>query len=182
MENKLNSLSLIGSIWGEIQLIEPFPFIVDKGADNLDLLMFDLYGERELFKTVLNKPLTDIANMIVLLNTDKWNRMVAIELEKFPIGGGVTRRLTETITDNETRSSNKDNLNKVSAANDLELIVNDGSNSIENDVIDNTKTRTLTDGNYSVNTAYNDLLLMSKNNIINTTLKDVATYLTLSIY
>lgn len=182
MENKLNSLSLIGSIWGEIQLIEPFPFIVDKGADNLDLLMFDLYGERELFKTVLNKPLTDIANMIVLLNKDKWNRMVAIELEKFPIGGGVTRRLTETITDNETRSSNKDNLNKVSAANDLELIVNDGSNSIENDVIDNTKTRTLTDGNYSVNTAYNDLLLMSKNNIINTTLKDVATYLTLSIY
>lgn len=182
MENKLNSLSLVGSIWGEIAIVEMFPFIVDKGADNLDLLLYDLYGERELFKTVLNKPLADIAKMIVILNKDKWDRMIAIELEKFPIGGGVTRRLTETVTDNETRSSNKDNLNKVSAANDLELIVNDGSNSIENDVIDNTKTRTLTDGNYSVNTAYNDLLLMSKNNIINTTLKDVATYLTLSIY
>lgn len=181
MDN-LNSLSLVGSVWGEIELIEPFPFIVDKGADNLDLLMFDLYGERELFKTVLNKPLADVAKMIVMINGEKWRRLVAIELEKFPIGGGVTRRLTETVTDNETRSSNKDNLNKVSAANDLELIVNDGSNSIENDVIDNTKTRTLTDGNYSVNTAYNDLLLMSKNNIINTTLKDVATYLTLSIY
>lgn len=182
MENKLNSLSLVGSIWGEIAIVEMFPFIVDKGADNLDLLMFDLYGERELFASVKNKTLPQIAKMIVVLNRDKWNRLVAIEAEKFPIGGGVTRRLTETVTDNETRSSNKDNLNKVSAANDLELIVNDGSNSIENDVIDNTKTRTLTDGNYSVNTAYNDLLLMSKNNIINTTLKDVANYLTLSIY
>ncbi len=180
--NKLNSLSSMGSLWGEIATVEMFPFIIDSGADNLDLLLFDLYGDRELFKTVENKPLTNIAKMIVLLNKDKWDRLIAIELEKFPIGGGVTRRLSETITENETRNNNRDNLNKVSAVNDLELIVNDGSNSIENDVLDNSKTRTLSDGNYSINTAYNDLLLMSKNNIINTTLKDVANYLTLSIY
>lgn len=178
----VSDLKTVGSIFNEINLIEPFSFINDFGADNLDMLLYDLCGDRSLFLKVTTTPINELARMIVYLHKKKWQHLIDIELQDFDIGGGVTRRLSETTTENETSNKTNDSVNKVSAYNTDEMINNDGTVSTGNEGFNNTKTRILSDGNYSINTAFSDLQLISKTNIINTVLKDVAIYLALSIY
>lgn len=182
IEYRLTDLLKTGSLWGAIQQIESFPFVVENSPQGMDLMLDNLYGQRVLFSAVINKPLEDVAKMIVMLNGSKWKKLIEIDLFDFDNHGGNVRKLTETITENQTRTNTRDDLNKVSAFNDDTLVVNDGVTSTGNEGVDNSKIRTLSDGNYSLNSAYYSLNLSTKNHIITLVMQDVASFMTKSIY
>lgn len=178
----LNDLLLTGSLWTEIGKVKNFDFISDNTPATLDLLTSEFFGERVLYHTVVSRSLSDIAKMIVAVHGKNWDSLTAIELQGLPNLGGVNKVSHETITETGTRSNTSDNLNKISAYNTDDLMVNDGSTMLGNENNENTKTRTVSDNGYSVRTAFNNLSLYQKNNIMMVALKDVATFTTLSIY
>lgn len=178
----LNDVIISGSLWGAIHDVNPFPFIIDETPELMDLIMVHLYGERTLYNAVLNKTLPEIAKMIVALHRPKWDQLVSISLENWNVGGGATRKMTELITETENRTNTTDDINKVATFDSSILSNTDGKTSTGNDDLNNTKTRTITDGQYSIATAYTDLQTMDKTAIINTVIKDVAIFTTLSIY
>lgn len=179
---KLKDYLLQGSLFGELHSMGSLGNINALDMPTMDLLLTTGFGQRTVFENLADKTINEVATMLSLLNKDKWLKAVLIESENENIGMVNTRKLTETTTENESRTNNRDDINKVSAFNSDEMINNDGLNSISNEGMDNTKTRTLTDGIYDIKNAYNNLSLMGKNNIMNMIIKDVSSFMTLSIY
>lgn len=158
-----------------------------EGIDVVDVPKMDMmlslnHGQKTVYEGIGLKTINEVAQMLSLLNKDKWKKSILLESNIDDIGMVNTRKLTETIIENESRINNRDNINKVSAYNSDEMINNDGSNSISNEGLDSTKTRTITDGVYDINNAYKNLSSMSKNNIMEMIIKDVSNFMTLSIY
>ena len=89
---------------------------------------------------------------------------------------------------NETNSSSLINTgsntttHKVSAFNSPELIEDNADTESNTNTSNNDGTKLLTEKNISLKTAYNNLLLNQKLNIIESVIKDVSKYLTLDIY
>ena len=156
----------------------PF-FGIDQSATMDNLLMLN-YGDRLLYQKLTAFNIAQISEMIVNQYGSKWGALVEIdELNKL---SAKTRVVTETTTNNETRNNSRDDKNLISAYNDDALIVNDGSTSTGSDDLTGMETRTLKDETIDLKTAYNNLSLSSKNNIIDTVMKDVVDFLTLSSY
>lgn len=178
----LSDLMKVSSIFTAINAVEPFPFIAANGAENLDLALTDLYGERELFNSVKYKTIEQNAKLIVMLHKPKWLGLVNMAVDEWEIGSTGTRKITESIVENETRTLNRDDVNKVAVFDSDVLADKDGYTTTGNDGLDNTKTRTLTDSQNLLSQAFSDLRTLEKNAIINVVLRDVAIFLTLSIY
>lgn len=140
------------------------------------------HGNKEVYEGFNGLPMRTIATMIITKHMFNWQQLKKVIPTTIDISKGEGRKITETITENETRDNTSDNVNKVSAYNSDSLITNDGSNSNGNETVTSSKTRTLTDSKTDLNLAFNHLLLMEKNNIMNIVIKDVSDFLTLSIY
>lgn len=166
------------SIFTEINNIEPFPFIDD--AEILDILLTTLYGNKLVYESFNDVNLTLIAQMLVVKNRSKW--LGYIEIEQLAGNVNNRREVVETIVDNETRTGERTDINKVSAYNTDDLLVDGGSDNNSTDVLDGEKTRTLTDETINVRQAYNMLNLLGKETVASKVIKDVAQFLTLSIY
>lgn len=178
----LKDYLLQGNIFTEMKSLEPFSFLDGDNDYKLDLLINMNYGKRNLYSEIAGKTLKEVAQMIIFLNKDKWNNAILVASSDNEIGLNDVRKVTENIVTNENRTNNRDDVNKVSAYNSDELINNDGMNSVSNEDMDNTKNRTLTDGKYNLSTAYENLSLLSKNNIMEMVVKDTVEFMTLSIY
>lgn len=171
-----------GSIWGGIQALEPFPFLVTTPPAKMDILLELGYGEQWMFHKLGAKPVSDVCATIVALYKDQWLRLIEVQALDIDIGSGLSKKQTETISKKEVRNNSRDDVNKVSAFNSDELINNDGSVSTGLDDLKGDTTRTLTDSQISLVEAFNNLNLLGKSNILNTVNKDVASFLTLDIY
>lgn len=182
INNTLKDLLLTSSLWGAIADVEPFPFIVDETPEMMDLIMGHLYGERELLPSSLNLTVEQLAKVIVATHKPRWLQLVDISLQDWDTGGGATRRMTETISETENRTSTNDDVNKVATFDDELMTDTDAKKTTGVDEFTNTKTRTVRDGQYSLATAFTDLQTLDKTAIINTVIKDVAIFTTLSIY
>lgn len=178
----LGEYQTIGSIWGGIIALEPFPFA--NNAAQLDAMLGLDYGDRFMFSKMVTLPIATVAANIVALYKDKWlNTVAALGVSPIAdIGAGSSKRTTETINKTEARNNSRDDVNKVSAFNSDELITNDGTTSTGEDDLTGETQRTLTESNISLINAFNNLSLLDKSNILKLANKDVASYLTLDIY
>lgn len=179
---KLKDLLEVSSLFTAINEVEPFPFLGEGGALDMDLALGNLYGERLLFQSVKDNTIQKNAKIIVLLYKSKWLGLVEMAATDWDIGSDGVRKVTETVVENETRTLKRDDVNKVAVFDSDILADKDGYATTGNDGMDNTKTRTLTDGQYSIVNAYRDLQTLEKNAIIAIVLRDVAIFSTLSIY
>jgi hypothetical protein len=179
---KLEEYLKQGSLFNTLFTMDSLEGININDIPKMDMMLSMNHGQRTVYDAIGTKTINEVAEMLSLLNRDKWKKSILLESNNDDIGMINTRKLTETIIENESRTNNRDNINKVSAYNSDEMINNDGSNSISNEGLDNTKTRTITDGIYDINNAYKNLSSMSKNNIMEMIIKDVSNFMTLSIY
>lgn len=177
---KLSEFMVQGGLFEEIEKLTPLPFLGDGQNEVMDRLLIINYGDRSLFSKMNLFTLPEIAEMVVKVHGDKWRDI--IQLNAFDKSGGSKRTLTETIDNTENRNNTRDDKNLISAYNDNELIINDGSLTTGNDDLTGTKTRTMTDETTSMRTLYNNLSLVEKNNIMNVVLSDTANFITLNIY
>ena len=171
-----------GSVWGSIQAIRPFPFFETNTALELDNQTVLNYGNRLLFSKIENKNIDVIAKNIVSLYGDSWDELIKIHAMDYSIGSNNTRKTTENINKTETRTNNREEISKVSAFNTDELINNDGSSVIGDDDLTGDTQRVVIDESINISSAFYNLSLIEKENIIHSVISDVAIYLTLDIY
>ena len=184
METSVNLRGYLtgGSIFTAIQTTNNFPFFVGNDAADLDYMLALNYGQRLMFSAFIGVPVNTVAKHIVKLYGDKWNGLIDFNNAPPDIAA---KSVTKTTGNQNTRGTKNDVTeieNKVSAFNSDALITDTGSN---NELTENTSQDITSDSSVSVidwQTAYNNLSLAERTNIISVVLKDVASYLTVSVY
>lgn len=178
----LESFIKSSSLWGAIEKIESFPFFIENPPLKMDELQVIKYGDRTMFNKIIKVNIDDLARSIISIYGDYWKNLIKVDISEFNTYSNGTRKLVENIEDEENRTNNRNDVNKISAFNTDDLINDTGLTSDNNDNLKGKKTRTLLDENLSLNSAYQNLSLIQKSNIINVVLKDVSNHLTLDIY
>lgn len=171
-----------GSIFTAIQTVENFPFFVDNTPTDLDSMLKLTHGNKTMFTSFIDTPVNDVAKFIVKTYGDKWNGLITFNNSNINIGADSSRKITGNETQVGNRNTNTDVENKVSAFNSDVLITDTGTTTKEDENTDKVINRDSTDEKISFKSAYDNLSLVEKTNIISTVLKDVATYLTISVY
>lgn len=169
-----------GDLLNKVNDYKPLPFLFGNQSRVMEQLLTIRYGNRVMFDEMVLIPIADVAQMVVMLNGDKWDSIILLSSKDQTTK--TERVITETTENVENRNNTRDNKNLISAYNDDVLIVNDGDLSNGTDELNGTQTRTLTDSTTDLKNAYNNLSLSDKNNIMNVVLKDIADLLTLNIY
>lgn len=168
------------SIFTRIRSISPYPFFDKITVLDMDKHLIMFYGERIVFKKILGSDLDTIARLIVGVNGDKWTNLILAN--GLDILSGAERTLNENNTSNVLNTGANTRTHKISGFNDPELIEDSADVDSSTGTVDNTGTRLLTEKTKSLQTAYNNLQLHTKLNIIESVIKDVSNYLTLDIY
>ena len=123
-----------------------------------------------------------LVSLIVNQFRTTWERMELVELTANANLAGAVDATTETTTNEETKSNTKDDVNKVSAYNSDILMTNDGSNSVGSEELSGEKTRVVSRQNKSLETSFKNMDILKKNAIIQSVTRDVANFVTMSIY
>lgn len=167
------------NIFELMDAINPLP-LSSLQLDSLDLRLKVLHGNKTLFSSFENLDPEIVANLMVLDFSEKWLKLIEVLAQ----AGSVNprREVTETITSGETRTNTSNTLGKVSGFNSDDLLTNDGTEVEGLDVSDGERIRTLTDSQINLEQSFNMLNVIDQNSILQTVMKDVSTYLTLSIY
>lgn len=171
-----------GSIFTAIQTVENFPFFVDNTPADLDYMLNLNYGSRQMFSAFIEVEIDVVAKHIAKLYGDKWNQLISFNSTAVNIGANSSTKTTGSEKTIGTKQDTSDTTNKVSAFNSDDLIVDTGNNNITdgNNTLDIDRDSLVE--TFNLQTAFNNLSLVEKTNIINVVLKDVATYLTVSVY
>ena len=173
----------INDLWGEISTVAPtLGFIGSIGATNLNAAQVYNFGERQVLPKVEAMTLPQLVSLIVNQFRTTWERMELVELTANANLAGAVDATTETTTNEETKASTKDDVNKVSAYNSDTLMTNDGSNSVGSEELSGEKTRVVSRQNKSLETSFKNLDILKKNAIIQSVTRDVANFVTMSIY
>ena len=171
-----------GSIWGSIEALYPSPLYDLFTVDLLDAQLDIGYGERLMVPKLAIKTPTELAPNIAAMFSSEWDKLLKAHELPISIGSGGSNNTVETGNKSETRNNNRDDVNKVSAYNSDELVVNDGANSISLDTLSGADSKTVTNENISLQNAISNLTIIQKSNILSIVTRDVALFLTLSIY
>lgn len=170
-------------LWGEIATAVPqLRFIRSIGAGNLNIAQVYNFGERQVLPKVEALTLPRLVSLIVNQFYTAWDRMELVESTANANLAGAVDATTETTTNEETKASTKDDVNKVSAYNSDTLMTNDGSNSVGSEELSGEKTRVVSRQNKSLETSFKNLDILKKNAIIQSVTRDVANFVTMSIY
>lgn len=156
-----------------------FPFVVGN-EELLNQILVSYHGERKLFTTLEDTPLTVLAGMIELELGDGWHKLIDLDILAGDLADVV--EVTESVNETETKTGSSDTVNKVAAFNDPLMVDNDGSNSTSSDDVSGEKTKTSTQRNIKAKQAYDVLSSSQKHSIISEVVKDISCYLTLAIY
>lgn len=171
-----------GSVWGGIQALAPYPFLDTYTPDQLNRQLDLLYGERVLFTKFSELEIPVAADLIFVQFNEKWLNLIKVNSEVFNLAASVSNKKTETTNTTENSTKVSDTVNKVSAFNTDDLIVDGGSDNSETGDKDTTASKVTTDDKISLDSAYNNLTLADKISIIKVVNKDIAQFLSLSIY
>lgn len=172
----------LNDLWSAINDVEAFPFIADKTPATLNSFLVFKWGDRTMYEGAATATIETVANMVVSNFSEKWSALITINAATPSLLSGRVEKLTETVTNAETRVNVRDDVNKVSAFNSDTLLDNDGSTSNANEEVDGEKGRTLTKEISAFSDAYKNLDSVEKTAIIQTVTRDVSEFLTLSIY
>ncbi len=157
-----------------------FTFIQDNDIPAMNGLLALQYGNKSIFAPIENVSFPILCDMLALEVRSKWEGYVKAELILANLN--VRRELSETITDNEERTNEKNDVAKISAFNSNDLIDDTGNNSTGGDTLQGERERIVVDENIDPAKAYNMLDATAKNGIINRVIGDTAEFFTLSIY
>lgn len=182
---KLNEFISENNFWIGIRDISSDPvktFIDEVSAEMLKIMMSVEYGEKEMFKpfTVIHQD--DFCELISSKFDDKWSKLISADLYSLDIlsdnvefenktGSNTTNVVRNDLVKNQTTGYNSD-----------DLIVEGGSDNSHNGNDTTNYTEEITRGNKSILSAIENLNVAQKNYILNVAIKDVAKYITLSIY
>ena len=151
-------------------------------SEKLYNLFMVRYGDRNVAPSIINLTPFQIADLLTFEYGKKWEILSNEIWVGFNLGAKQVNKKTETITKTENREVLKDDINKVSAYDTDELIVNDGNTSNTTDGLTGNESRVTTDEVIDMETVYNNLANTQKNSIIESVLNDVKNFITLSIY
>lgn len=172
-------LSNKSSLFEAIKTLETFPFI-GNDSEKLDLILASNYGARKLFSAYEDLTLNELAGILVIEFSDRWNDYVKMAALVQDVNN--KRELTETINNTEDRTNNATTTNKVSAYNSETLLDDDGNEVTGTDGLIGEKTRTVTDTDVNTEKAFNMLNKVNQTSIIRSVVKDISSATTLSIY
>ena len=175
----VNDLNNVSQIFTELKKLNKN---VMMDSDKLFNLFMVRYGDRNVNKVIINLTPFQIADLLTFEYGEKWEILNTEIWAGFNLGAKQVNKKTETITKTENREVLKDDVNKVSAYDTDELIVNDGNTSNTTDGLTGNESRVTTDEIIDMETAFNNLSLTTQNSIIETVLNDVKNFITLSIY
>lgn len=171
-----------GSIFTAIQTTNNFPFFAGNDAADLDYMLTLNYGQRLMFSAFIDVPVNTVAKHIVKLYGDKWDGLIKFNESGANIGAVSSVKTTGKQKTTGVKTDNTDVTNKVSAFNSDELLVDTGSTTVGDENTTQDVDRDSLVETFNIQTAFNNLPLAEKTNIINVVLKDVANYLTVSAY
>ena len=168
------------SVLGRIRSLSPYPFFDKMNVLDMDKHLIMFYGERIVFNKIIGFDLDTIASLIVGVNGDKWDNLILAN--GLDILSGAERIVNENNSNNVLNTGANTRTHKVSGFNDPALIEDTADVESNTVTVDNTGARLLTEKTKSLQSAYNNLQLHKKLNIIESVVKDVSNYLTLDIY
>ena len=171
-----------GSIFTAIQTAKNFPFFSDNTPAELDQMLSLTYGQRMVTSAFNNFDINVAGKFIAKLYGEKWAALIEFNVSPPDLGAKSVTKTTGSQNTVGTKNYVSNSENKVSAFNSDTLITDTGAH---NEVDENTTQEITRDSSVSVidwQTAFNNLSLSERNNIISVVLKDVATYLTVSVY
>lgn len=171
-----------GSIFTAIQTAENFPFFADTPPAELDQMLSLTYGQRLVTSAFNNFDINVSGKFIAKLYGEKWTALIEFNVSPPDLGAKSVTKTTGSQNTVGTKNDVSNSENKVSAFNSDTLITDTGAH---NEVDENTTQDITRDSSVSVidwQTAFNNLSLSERTNIISVVLKDVATYLTVSVY
>ena len=168
------------NLWAGIKTEEEFPFI--ESPVLMDTRTMVDYGERTITPSFESLEVELVYPLIVSKFYDKWKKQILIEADKINLLSDVTSSEIKTGASNKDTTKQDIIKNQVSGYNSPDLITEGGNdnNSTGNDSI--AYSEEILKGGYSISNLYNNLKDYQKTNILETTIKDVVNYLTLSIY
>lgn len=171
-----------GSIFTAIQSAENFPFFADNTPAELDQMLSLTYGQRLVTSAFNNFDINVAGKFIAKLYGEKWMALIEFNISPPDLGAKSVTKTTGSQNTVGTKNDVSNSENKVSAFNSDSLITDTGAH---NELAENI-TQDITRGS-SVSvidwqTAFNNLSLSERTNIISVVLKDVTTYLTVSVY
>jgi len=167
-------------IWAAIQALEDFSFI--GSSDDMNLQLSVDYGQRIMFNSIAELTTEQVAKMIVATRSNKWTGLILFSESAIDIGAEFTDFKTGTALTDQDQSQTTNDVNKVSAYNSTDLIIDGGSDSDVTSDLNKTVTTQEEQKRVSLKNVYDNLNLTDKTNIISVVQKDVALYLTLDIY
>lgn len=171
-----------GSIFTAIQSAENFPFFADNPPAELDQMLSLTYGQRLVTSSFNNFDINVAGKFITKLYGEKWLALIEFNISPPDLGAKSVTKTTGSQNTVGTKNDVSNSENKVSAFNSDALITDTGAHNQLDENITQDITR---DSSVSVidwKTAFNNLSLSERTNIISVVLKDVATYLTVSVY
>ena len=171
-----------GSIFTAIQTAENFPFFADNTPAELDHMLSLTYGQRMVTSAFNNFDVNTAGKFITKLYGEKWKALIKFNITSPDLGAKSTTKTTGNQNTVGTKNDVSTSENKVSAFNSDALITDTGAH---NELDENITQDIKRDSSVSVidwQTAFNNLSLLERTNIISVVLKDVATYLTVSVY
>ena len=171
-----------GSIFTAIHTAKNFPFFAGEPVTDLDYMLTLNYGQRQMFSAFIDVPVNTVAKHIVKLYGDKWDGLIKFNESGANIGASSNIKTTGKQTTKGVKNDNTDVTNKVSAFNSDDLLVDTGSTTVADENTTQDVDRDSLVETFNIQTAFNNLSLAEKTNIISVVLKDVATYLTVSVY
>lgn len=112
------------NLFNEMNKIKPFPFVDIFPVDKMNLFYINTYGDRTLSKMGRNLTVKQIAEILVDMHSEKWDKIYNSVLVDFPILENYVEVITETTneTGNSTNNTTETNLEKVSAYNDDDFV------------------------------------------------------------
>lgn len=112
------------NLFEKIDNIHTLPFISLFPVDKLNLLYLNTHGDRTLNKTGRNLTVEEIAQILVSLYAEKWEKIYNNILVDFPILESYIETITETTNENGNTSNEttETNVDKVSAYNDNDFV------------------------------------------------------------
>lgn len=171
-----------GSVFTAIRTAENFPFFADNTPAELDQMLSLTYGQRLVTSAFNSFDINVAGKFITKLYGEKWKALIEFNVSPPDLGAKSFTKTTGSQNTVGTKNDVSNSENKVSAFNSDALITDTGA---RNELDENVTQDITRDSSVSVinwQTAFNNLSLSERTNIINVVLKDVATYLTVSVY
>ena len=178
----LRSFLAGGSIFTAIQTSDNYPFFADTPPTELDQMLDIMYGNRIMSSAFIGFDIDMAGKFISKLYGLKWLALIRFNSSPIDIGASGVVKTVGSENTVGTKVDVSSSENKVSAFNSDILITDSGVN---NTLDENTTKGVNKDATVSTidwETAFNNLSTVERTNILSVVLKDVSTYLTVSVY